>query len=101
MHWLAVLNRHRLPGFSRSFVLIRTDVVFVSHLLVSLLWFCLLVGKWHRSLWLLGLRSGPRQGNILLVVKLVVQLEVVVVQNDLDDALQGILTSVQKAFESV
>lgn len=45
--------------------------------------------------------TGAWQGNILLIVELLVQLEVFVIQDDLDDALKRVLPLVKECFESV
>ena len=46
-------------------------------------------------------RPDARQGNVLLVIELLVKLEVVVVEDDLDDALECVLAPVQELLERV
>ena len=69
------------------------------HLLVLLLCrFDLLLG-WLHDAWLLlrllvlGVASA-REGHVLLVVQLLVQFEIVVVEDELNDALEGVLASI-------
>ena len=46
-------------------------------------------------------RPDARQGDVLLVIELLVELEVVVVEDDLDDALECVLAPVQELLERV
>jgi len=103
LHWLAFTERHWLPSFGSSFVLVRTDVVLIGCLLLSLLRPCLLLGNGHHAegLHLLGRGPRPWECHVFLVVKLLVQFEIFVIQYDRDDALEGVLSLVQKLFEGI
>ena len=99
-----------MPDFGCSLVLIRTNVVLVWHVIVLVLLAIasldlLLSRLKNASTRLLGflvlVRPDARQGNVLLVIELLVKLEIVVVEDDLDDALECVLASVQELLERV
>ena len=104
LHWFALRYRHGLPNLCGGLVFIWTDIVLIVAFLLLPTKFLL---RWLQDacgrlrLIRLILRSSPWESHVLLVVKLLIQLEVIIVKNDLNNALQGVLAPVEELFESV
>ena len=67
------------------------------------MWRLSLLSHGQKTLVLRLLRLGldTRKCNILLVVKLFVKLEIVVIENDLNDTLQRVLTLVEERLKGI
>ena len=103
LDWFARLERHRRPYFSGCLIFIWADVVLVENLLV-LGWFLSLLGKEHLASWivfLLNWRLHAWKGDVALVIELLIQLKVIIVQDNLNDFLQRVLSFVQKLLECI
>ena len=105
VHRFALGERHGLPSLGRRLILVRADVVLVGLLLVLLLLtpVSVLLGQGHQA-WRLrlgGLRPRAWQRHVLLIVQLLIQFEIIVIEDDLYDALEGVMPLIEELLEGI